>query len=126
MADPHRMLTARLLLLTRRLADLGAEPARLVQGDEADRAVANEAYELELHAKERMVEEARAIAAALQRIEAGEYGTCADCGGRIAPKRLAVLPTTTRCRACQEERERVRAHLGRRVPLPEEESWSES
>lgn len=37
---------------------------------------------------------------ALLRIERGEYGTCASCGEDIAPRRLEVLPTATRCIKC--------------------------
>ena len=37
---------------------------------------------------------------ALLRIERGEYGTCASCGEDIAPRRLEVMPTATRCIKC--------------------------
>ena len=40
------------------------------------------------------------IAAALGRIEDGEYGYCADCGEEIPAKRLAIEPTVERCVAC--------------------------
>jgi DnaK suppressor protein len=46
------------------------------------------------------IHEAEQIMAALSRIERGEYGTCMQCGGAIAPARLAALPTATRCIAC--------------------------
>ena len=42
----------------------------------------------------------RRIQAALQRIEAGEYGICERCGDEINPARLAVLPETTHCVNC--------------------------
>jgi DnaK suppressor protein len=44
--------------------------------------------------------EARQIVFALQRIENGTYGTCANCGKEITAKRLAVHPIATRCAAC--------------------------
>jgi len=37
---------------------------------------------------------------ALLRIERGEYGVCASCGEDIAPRRLEVMPTATRCIKC--------------------------
>ncbi len=40
------------------------------------------------------------IDAALRRIEEGEYGYCAECGGQIAEKRLAVDPMASLCIAC--------------------------
>jgi DnaK suppressor protein len=40
------------------------------------------------------------IEAALNRIEDGEYGACADCGEDIAPARLAADPATPRCLPC--------------------------
>ncbi len=42
----------------------------------------------------------RALHAALARIDAGDFGYCADCGDPIAPKRLELDPTHTRCIGC--------------------------
>lgn len=42
---------------------------------------------------------------ALQRIRDGEYGTCADCGGRISAARLQIKPEARRCISCQEQYE---------------------
>lgn len=44
--------------------------------------------------------ELRKIAAALSRIDDGEFGYCAECGEAIAEKRLEIDPTTVRCLAC--------------------------
>jgi DnaK suppressor protein len=41
-----------------------------------------------------------ALAAALQRVEAGTYGRCASCGVAIAAERLEALPATTACIRC--------------------------
>jgi RNA polymerase-binding transcription factor DksA len=41
-----------------------------------------------------------ALAAALDRMDAGRYGRCEACGGSIDGARLDVLPTTSRCRDC--------------------------
>ncbi len=40
------------------------------------------------------------IAAALTRIEEGEYGWCLTCGEAIAPKRLDIDPMATQCVGC--------------------------
>ena len=38
--------------------------------------------------------------AALGRIESGDYGFCAKCGGEIGEDRLDVVPFTPFCRNC--------------------------
>lgn len=45
---------------------------------------------------------------ALQRIEAGGYGTCADCGKPVPEGRLEAKPEAARCVACQGKRDRQR------------------
>ena len=42
---------------------------------------------------------------ALVRLEAGKYGTCAECEGEISERRLRALPFAVRCQACEERRE---------------------
>jgi RNA polymerase-binding transcription factor DksA len=42
------------------------------------------------------------IETALQRLEAGEFGTCSDCRCRISNARLRALPFAALCFACQE------------------------
>lgn len=44
----------------------------------------------------------RRIEAALHRLEAEDYGACADCGEDIPAKRLAVDPATERCVDCAQ------------------------
>lgn len=51
----------------------------------------------------------RAINEALNRIEQGKYGTCRDCSGEIAAKRLAARPFAERCLSCQERYEHQQA-----------------
>lgn len=45
-------------------------------------------------------QEARMIEAALDRIEAGEYGFCTRCGAEIGDARLDLLPFTPFCKDC--------------------------
>lgn len=51
-------------------------------------------------ASERLRSRARALAAALDRAASGGYGVCEVCGEGIDDARLAVIPTTLRCRRC--------------------------
>jgi DnaK suppressor protein len=46
------------------------------------------------------------IDAALARIDAGEYGVCADCEQEIDPRRLVALPYALLCTECAQRRER--------------------
>ncbi len=46
------------------------------------------------------------IEQALERIEGGSYGVCANCGGEIAPKRLTAVPWARFCIDCQEMQEK--------------------
>jgi DnaK suppressor protein len=46
------------------------------------------------------VQEIDRIKAALKRIDSGEFGYCVTCGEEIAPKRLAVDPTSATCIRC--------------------------
>lgn len=47
-----------------------------------------------------------AIAAALDRIEDGVYGTCEECGKPIRKSRLNAIPYTAMCIKCAEQQER--------------------
>jgi len=42
------------------------------------------------------------ILQALDKIKAGTYGICIDCGGDISEKRLKSYPNAARCIVCQE------------------------
>jgi DnaK suppressor protein len=44
----------------------------------------------------------RNVRAALRRIDEGEFGTCVHCEEEISPKRVAAVPWTPFCIACQE------------------------
>ena len=44
--------------------------------------------------------EIRDVRQALLRLERGEYGTCASCGGEIGLPRLKALPTAALCIEC--------------------------
>jgi len=46
------------------------------------------------------------IERAIQLVEQGNYGICQNCGERIDPARLEILPQATLCLKCQREFER--------------------
>jgi RNA polymerase-binding transcription factor DksA len=48
------------------------------------------------------------IVAALRRLEAGTYGICTRCHGRIGAQRLAILPEAARCTECATSVEALR------------------
>lgn len=50
-----------------------------------------------------------AVRAALQRVQAGEYGICIDCGRQIEEKRLEAVPWTPYCFEDQEKHDREQA-----------------
>lgn len=54
------------------------------------------------------------IERALARLEAGQYGDCAECGNAIAERRLRAIPFAVRCHECEGEREQ--SHRGRMAP----------
>lgn len=51
---------------------------------------------------------------AIGRLDAGSYGTCADCGKPIPLERLLTAPASIRCVECQDlhERDAARARRG--------------
>jgi DnaK suppressor protein len=53
------------------------------------------------------IERLRGIEDALDRLEEGSYGICENCGEAINTERLKVLPFTTYCVRCQEQREQL-------------------
>jgi DnaK suppressor protein len=58
---------------------------------------------------ERDTAELNDIASAMERIAAGTYGFCTECGERIVDARLSVWPTAKRCTPCQRQVERARS-----------------
>jgi len=90
---------ARVKELLREQAGSGAPPP----ADEMD--VARSLAEVETHAAlfERAQERLGAIDAAIARLGAGVYGTCARCGDEIPLARLHAVPFAQYCVDCQHE-----------------------
>lgn len=71
-------------------------------GDQAEQVQRDEVREAE---QNRDAAELADIDTALQRIAAGGYGECTDCGIDIPPARLQAQPAAARCVACQQKLE---------------------
>lgn len=72
-------------------------------GDSADMAGSSQEQEKALFLKTRMHDELRHIDEALERMEKGDYGVCAECDEEISKKRLEVLPYSIYCVERQEK-----------------------
>jgi DnaK suppressor protein len=70
--------------------------------DSEDDSFATLVVDTNLSEMERDAGELRMIDSALQRIDAGTYGSCVDCGQSISLERLKAEPTAQRCVHCQE------------------------
>lgn len=87
------------------------EAAQTVELDQArvgrlSRMDALQAQSMSIEVKRRQELQLRGVAAALHRIENGDYGLCPECDASIHPERLNFDPTTTLCIACAEAKER--------------------
>ncbi len=83
--------------------------------DTADVGQANEEREMNCAAWSRLVDRAKRLAYALDRLAEGGYGVCEECGEPINPRRLDAIPEATTCVRCQDRlerqaRQRVVAH----------------
>lgn len=77
--------------------------------DTGEEAAGDALADIKLAMIDRYVNEIRDIDAALQRIQAGSFGICADCGQPVAFDRLLAYPTAKRCVICQGQREKLYA-----------------
>jgi DnaK suppressor protein len=73
--------------------------------DEGDEAQISERNDMAFLTRERLAERINRLTAALERVARGQYGRCVDCGRPIERARLAALPETETCLACQQRRE---------------------
>jgi RNA polymerase-binding transcription factor DksA len=119
--DPLRAVRDRLMAdrdeMAARLRDLAISPdtdgdaprAGIDVGlDEGDQAQASERRDMVFATRERLADRIGRLTHAIERIEHGTYGRCAECGGLVEPERLAAMPEAETCLACQAQRERQR------------------
>jgi DnaK suppressor protein len=74
--------------------------------DPTDRASLESDRNFELRIRDRERKLIAKIREALDRIDAGEFGECEDCGEDIGEARLKARPVTTLCIECKTEQER--------------------
>ncbi len=99
----------RAILETSRRADAELDALRSAERDpefEEGAQTEHEAFTLS-RLGETQRREIQQIDAALARLEAGEYGLCADCEQEIDPRRLKALPYALLCAECASRRERA-------------------
>ena len=115
-AGQHALLEAELLSLERRLrsrvsqqleGDSRVEHAHemLVSDDDAVTRHAQD-REVDLGLTDQELQELGEVERALDRLKAGDYGQCADCGCDIPYDRLKVEPQALHCVPCATARER--------------------
>jgi DnaK suppressor protein len=96
--------------------------ARLTDArDEAEASDANNQGDLGVALLQMQSEGVLRINEALRRLDAGSYGSCAECQTEIAERRLRALPFAIRCQRCEQGREEAQGHAqllaGRRGTL---------
>ena len=95
--------------LSARLERITANLRRGLEADSKERAKQMEDSEVVDALGNEAREEMAKIAAALQRIDSGEFGTCIECGSAINPDRLAAYPYAEECIECAQFAERRRS-----------------
>ena len=111
-AHKDRLLQARQQLLQRIVAQRGGALSRVDMAAEHEvrawdaHAQATTEINEEFAMNEHETAELTAIDRALERIEAGRYGQCEDCGAAIPEARLQAYPMALRCVGCQTRAEK--------------------
>jgi RNA polymerase-binding transcription factor DksA len=100
LARHRRVLERRRAELERRLHRIEDELDETPDPDFGDRATERAGDEALEELGTAGLAELRAIAAAMDRIEAGTYGDCVRCGEAIEPARLEAVPHTPFCASC--------------------------
>ena len=124
--DPSAPYAPYRLALEQRLRELAAEldhDADKLHGDIQDLLdVIDQKDQAEIAMRTRLddaetsrdLAELREVRAALERLDAGRYGLCIECGEPIPFARLDVQPAAARCAACQTNAERSPARAAGR------------
>lgn len=114
----RRTIEARLDELRAEITDKLGEAALISGGlersaDIGEQSVADDTATADFADARRDVVEYQSGQAALARLEAGDYGTCIDCGEDIPAPRLQAQPFAIRCVECQERHERAHGGVSR-------------
>lgn len=108
-SDIRTRLEAKMLELSARLDRITENVRRSLESDSEERAKQLEDSEV----VDALGNEARAelakIKVALERMDAGDYGVCVQCGVAIAAQRLSAHPYARACIDCAELEEEINA-----------------
>ncbi|WP_299442356.1 TraR/DksA C4-type zinc finger protein [uncultured Phycicoccus sp.] len=88
------------------LVDLMRDSGDGAGDDEADAGAKTYEREQEISLANNAREMLEQSEHALERLEAGEYGTCESCGNPIGKMRLQAAPRATLCMPCKTKQER--------------------
>jgi DnaK suppressor protein len=88
---------------------LGRDNRRAGGGDDLEHSEADVQGDLTLALIQMGAGTVARIDQALARLEAGTYGSCAECGCEIDQRRLRALPFAVRCQACEAQLEAERS-----------------
>ncbi|MBA3876458.1 MAG: DNA-binding protein [Anaerolinea sp.] len=75
-------------------------PGQMTYGSQAAAATHVFEQQRDLALRDRERAQLRQVEEALERLDAGTYGTCRSCGQQIAPERLAAIPWAAACIDC--------------------------
>jgi len=108
--DLRQVLETKKTELTTRLDRINANLRRGYEADSKERAKQLEDNEVVDALGNEAREELGKISGALQRLDAGDYGICVECGMPIKAGRLEVYPYADECIDCAEFDEHRRRH----------------
>jgi DnaK suppressor protein len=99
--------------LTQRIIELRSEAGKTVEDmdedenfpDPTDRATLESNRNSVLRIRDRERKLIFKMQEALQRLDAGEFGVCEECGEEIGVERLKARPVTTLCIECKSNQE---------------------
>ena len=99
--------------LNQRISELRSEAGKTVETmdedanfpDPSDRATMESSRNSILRIRDRERKLIFKIQEALQRLDAGEFGVCEECGEDIGIERLKARPVTTLCIECKSKQE---------------------
>ena len=83
--------------------------------DEVDEIQASQQREIGCVTRDLLVGRVNRLSAALERLNDGSYGICAECDEEISPARLVVMPEVQTCVRCQDRIERAGRQSGSRT-----------
>lgn len=99
--DPRAALLAERDRLRAELAVEIESPGQMTYGSQAAAATHVFEQQRDLALRERNEQHLAEVVAALERLDAGTYGTCTRCGRLVAQERLEAIPWAAHCIDCQ-------------------------